>query len=292
MIIDSFFITRAVNAFPQVARPVLTDRQTPHLIFPGQMSGTRPGLRARSAAHAALKAAEQHLVNITNARQYQTPDIAPDLLPELRSEVAARLTARTQGQFNTPLTGYLRIAETAHAEADAAADKYRPKLNPESATQLVRTDQSWNNHIKPMLAAGKEWAEIIPTLDADGILAAERFAPGYEASIRDRFHQNEVPSVIDGIEAMSKRRVVDIAPPEGREALREAQDTEASLAFVHSTAGIVNAADHRNATTLSIGLTRSAYQANATRPVDESPDAQAAYTAQLQGTPSSPAQAA
>ncbi|WP_022891239.1 hypothetical protein [Agromyces subbeticus] len=283
MPIDPYLVNRAANEFPHVSRPVLTDRQSPHPVFPGRMSGTRPGLRARSAAHAALKAAEQHLTNITNAGKYQNAEIAPDVLPELRREVAGRLTERTRGQFDNPLTGFVRIAEQAHADAEAVAEKYRPRLDPESATQLVRTDQAWNNHVRPMLESGKGWDEIIPTLDTDGILAAQRFAGGYESGKRDRFSQNEVPSVLDGIQTMSARRIVDIAPPEGRAALREAQDAARALDYTRNVARIVSETDTRNAATLSIGLTRGAYQAGVQRPVDTSDEALEAYAAELAG---------
>ncbi|GAA2947643.1 hypothetical protein GCM10010458_36550 [Microbacterium luteolum] len=285
MAIDPYLVNRAANEFPQVSHPVLTDRQTPHPVFPGLTTGTRPGLRARSAAHAALKAAEQHLSNMTGARNYQNAEVASDILPELRSEVAARLTERTRGQFEDPLAGFIKVAETAHQEADAAAEKYRPKLNPESATQLVRTDQAWNNHVLPMLNSGKTWDEIIPTLDVDGILAAQRFAGGYESNKRDRFHQHEVPSVLDGIQAMTARRVVDIAPPEAREALREAQDTATTLDYTRNVARIVNETDPRNAAAISIGLTRGAYQAGVQRPVETSNEALEAYAASLAAPP-------
>lgn len=281
MAIDAYFVNRAASEFPQVSRPVLADPQAPDPVFPGRLRGTRPGLRARSAAHAALKAAEQHVANITSAGKYQSAEIAADVLPELRREVAARLTERTRGQFDNPLTGYLQIAEKAHADADAAAEKYRPKLDPESATQLVRTDQAWNNHVKPMLDSGKTWDEIIPTLDTDGILAARRFAGGYESNKRDRFSQHEVPSVLAGIQAMSTRRVVDIAPPEGREALREAQDTAKALDYTRNVARIVDETDSRNAGTITIGLTRGAYQAGVQRPVDTSDEALESYAASL-----------
>lgn len=279
MTIDTFFVTRAANSFPQAAPTVLTS-----VPVPGIIAGTRPGLRGRSAAHAAFKTAQRHLDNLSEAQRYSTDDLAADALPELRAELTRTLKDRALGKFNDPLDGYVRVAERALADAEAIAERYRPKLDLESATQLVRTDQAWNNTIRPMLEAGKGWDQIIPTLDSDGLLAAQRFAPGYESRIRDQFKQHEVPGVLAGIKAASERRVVDIASPEGREALRESQDASTSLRFIQSIAGWVASADVRNAATVSIGLTRGAYALGVQLPVDTSDTGLAGYQSQLVGT--------
>lgn len=280
MTIDTFLIQRAAAGLPAGGAPVLSLGVVSLGPLLGS-TGTRAGLRARSAAHAALKAGEQHLTNIPEAYRYAHPDVAPNVLPEVRTALTAALRDRTLAQFRSPVDGYVGVAERALADAEAAADRYRPKLDLESPTQMMRTDQAWNNHIKPMLEAGKQWDQIIPTLDTDGILAARRFAPGYEARTRDQFHQHEVPSVIAGIQIMSERRVVDIAPPDAREVLREAQDAATSLQFVKSVESWVAAADHRNAASVSIGLTRAAFQSGAQVPVDTSPEAKDAYQSML-----------
>ena len=267
MPIDQYLVNRALAQYPAAGGTILDT--------------ARPGLRGRAAAHAAYNAARQHLTHLGAARQLQDAEIAPDLIPELRTEVAAALHRRTNAQFNDPASGYVRVAERAADTAAQAADRYRPRLDPESATQAIRTDQAWNNHVRPMLDAGKQWAEIVPTLDADGLLAVERFAPGHEARIRDRFHQDEVPAVLDGIKTMAERRLVDIAPPEGREALREAQDAEASRDYVRTVGEWMKNASPRDAVTVSIGLTQGAYRVGAHRPVDTSPEGQAEYAASL-----------
>src|SRR5690606_23276796 len=127
MTIDVYFVNRAANDFPNGATPVLSTPQMPDPVFPGRLTGTRPGLRARSAAHAAFKAAEQHLANVTAAAKYTHPDVAPDALPELRQTLHSTLTQRAGAQFDDPL-GLIQVAERAHEEAEKAADKYRPKL--------------------------------------------------------------------------------------------------------------------------------------------------------------------
>ena len=269
MPIDPYLVTRALNRFPSAGGPLLDT--------------SRPGLRARAAAHAAYNAARQHLANLAAARDLADPEISGELLPELREELSKALRGRTEAQFTDPLSGYVRVAERAADAATAAADPFRPRVDPDSATQAIRTDQAWNNHVRPMLEAGKQWDEIIPTLDADGLLAVERFAPGYESRIRDRFQQNEIPAALDGIRTMSDRRLVDIAPPEGREALREAQDAAATRDYIRTVSAWVTNTGPREAVAVSIGLTQGAYQVGAQRPVDTSPEAQAEYAASLGG---------
>ncbi|WP_100811967.1 MULTISPECIES: hypothetical protein [unclassified Microbacterium] len=266
MPIDPYLVNRAAQTFP--------------LHVPDTLTQSRPGLRAKSVAHAAFKAAQQHLTNISTAARYEHPEVAPDVTPELRAGVTANLRSRVVDAFESPL-GLIRQAERALEEANKAAEPHRLKLNPESTSQLIRTDQAWNNHIKPMLDAGKGWDEIIPTLDADGVLAAQRFAPAHESNARDRFHQHEVPAVVDGIRAMAERRAVDIAPPEAREILREAQDVAAVVEYTRNMARWTAEADYRNATSYTIGITRSAFQVGAQNPVDTSLDAQEAYATSL-----------
>lgn len=267
MTVDQHLITRALADMPVTRAQTLTT--------------SRSGLRARSAAHAAFQTGQRHLQALTAATKYEHPEIAPDVLPEVRSELVKQIKAATLAAFTDPLTGYVRHAERALDEAEAAAAKYRPKFDPENAAQAIRTDQAWNNTIRPMLDDGKGWDEIIPTLDADGLVAVDRFAPAHEARVRDRFHQHEVPAAVDGIRNMSDRRNVDIAPPEGREALREALDAAEAVNYTRTVAGWLQDADARNATSVSIALTRSAYQAGVQQPVDTSPEAQAAYASAL-----------
>lgn len=266
MPIDPHFVTRAAATFPQGGAPTL--------------SATRAGLRARSAAHAAFRAAEQHLANITAAAEYDDPELAPDMKPELRTSLAAHLRQRTLAQ----LARLVDVAEKSYQDAVSAAAKYRPKLDPESGVQAIRTDQAWNNHIRPMLEAGKGWDQIIPTLDTDGLLAAQRFAPGYESRIRDRFSQDEVPSILAGIQAASDRRLLDLVTPEARAALTEEQIATQALQFTQDTARRVEQVDSRSAAVTGIHLKRGAFESGVQAPVDTSDGAVAAYEASLSAT--------
>lgn len=267
--IDQHIINRAVAEFP--------------LQVPPRLTTSRAGLTARSVAHAVLVAGRQHTANLKAAASYTHPDVAPEVLPELRKELTKALQARMRNLFDDALDGFKREGERALDAADKVADAFRPHLDSESTSQLMRTDQAWNNTIRPALEQGKKWDEIIPTVDADGLLAIERFAEGHESRIRDRFTQSEVPSAVAGIKNMTARRVLEVAPAEGREALAEHQDVSRLMAFVGQARELLVYAGARDAVGVEIGLNRAGTNLGVHRPVDTSPAAQAAYTATLGG---------
>lgn len=267
--IDPHIINRAAADFP--------------LRVPPRLTTSRPGLVARSVAHAVYAVGKQHLENVKAAARYTHADIAPDLIPEVRSELAWHLQTQVAALFDDALEGFQRQAQRALEVADKAADPYRPHLDAESPTQLMRTDQAWNNSIRPALEQGRKWEEIIPTADADGLLAIERFAEGHESRIRDRFHQNEVPAVLAGIKANTARRVLEIAPPEGKAALVEHAEVAKALDFVGNAGAWLVNADTRNAVSSQLALERAGKSIGAHLPADTSPEAQAAYAASLGG---------
>lgn len=157
------------------------------------------------------------------------PAIATFEDPKLSAEGLAEARATRQLALQSAVAERVEHLTVHLAEAvrtaEAAAAPHRPIFNPEDVAQLTRTDQAWNNSIKPQLDAGRGWDEIIGTLDVDGLLAVQRFAATHEASKRSRFEQGEVPSVLVGIARMSDARLAEAAPSEeGRDALREAHD--------------------------------------------------------------------
>lgn len=270
MPIDPALVALALSGYPAGGATTLTT--------------ARPGLRARSASHAAFKAAEQHVQNVTALRTFTDPNLNDAAVTELRGELHKSLRQRTSAQFSDPLSGYVRTAERAAAAAAEAADRVRPKLDPESSAQALRTDQAWRNHIEPMLEAGKRWDQIIPTLDNDGLLAVERFAPGREARIRDAFHQHEVPAELAEIRAAAARRAIEVAPPEARELLMEERDAQTALEFVRTVSSWIE--NESDPVAVSIGLKNTAFRVGAQNPVDTSTEAQAAYADSLrQATP-------
>lgn len=274
MTIDPHFVTRELRQFPFNPPRTL------------QLPDLRPGIRAHSAAHGAYKVAEQYLNHLPRAKQIRPDDIAPEQLDELRTGLVGKLKESALAPFTAALDGYIDTVERATAAAAKAAEPFRPVLDPESTAQMVRTDQAWNNSIKPMLDAGKQWPEIIDTLDTDGVLAVKRFAAGHEAGKRDQFHQHEVPQEVSAIEEGLSRRVEAIAPPEGRAALRDEREASARRDFVRTVASWVSDAHQRiNPTEVSIGLIRSAHAIGAHTAADTSPEALTNYEAKIAATP-------
>lgn len=263
--VNAAAVSRALTLFPMAGAPLLTT--------------SRPGLRARAAAHAAFKAAEQHVSNLTALRRFEDPDLNEEAALELRGELQKGLRTQTAGQFNDTANGYLTAAEAAAADAEKAAASVRIKFDPESPAQALRTDQAWRNTVEPMLAQGKRWDQIVPHLDADGLLAVERFAPGREARIRDFTQQHEIPGELSALREACERQAIRIAAPEAREVLREAQDAQAALEFVRSVDNWIN--NESDPVTISIGLKNVGFRTGAQNPVDTSPEAQAAYSASL-----------
>ena len=159
----------------------------------------------------------------------------------------------------------MRSIEDALRVADTAAAKHRPTFDPENFAQVTRTDQAWNNSIKPQLEAGKSWDQIIPTLDYDGLLAAKRFAPAHEAGTRGRRDQEQVPSVLAGMEALIEARIIGAAPSENaRAAFVEARETAKYAAAARTIADLLLSVDGiRNLSTVSIAAKRVAFQVGA-----------------------------
>jgi len=158
---------------------------------------------------------------IPTIEKFADPNLSDEGLAEARAGLQLALKSAVRERVEH-LTTHLDDAVRA---AEAAAAPYRPVLDAESVAQLTRTDQAWNNSIRPQLEAGKNWDDIIPTLDVDALLAVQRFAPTHEAGKRTRFDQNEVPSVLAGVQRMIESRLADAVPSEeGRAALREARE--------------------------------------------------------------------
>jgi hypothetical protein len=207
---------------------------------------------------------------LDQASKFSDPDLSPEGLAEARSERRKAVFEAVNGRIES-LAPHL---DAAYRGANATADPYRPKFNPDDVAQAVRTDQAWARAVQPQLDQGKGWDQIIPTLDHDGLLAVERFAPGHEVAKRGRFEQHEVPSSLEGIKRMSERRVLESAP-EGpaREALKGFDDVrkyrDAALASIAALNGVSEAGTsapsriNEMVTTAQIHVKRAAFEVGA-----------------------------
>lgn len=228
--------------------------------FP-QPTSTSPAARARDAVTAIYQTSQGLDSMLRLAATFEDSNLSPEGLTNAREEQSALLLAATTGRMAMVATHI----EDAAREAEAAAAPFRPVLDPNSLAQLTRTDQAWNNTIRPQLEAGKGWDQIVQTLDHDGILAAQRFAPGYEAGKRSRNDQHEVPSVLEGIQRMSEQRVVDTAPVgPAREALSEVVEvSRLSQAASVSIGALSTVQGTRDLAAASIAVKRATFAVDA-----------------------------
>ncbi|MGV8912482.1 MAG: hypothetical protein ACOH14_07690 [Rhodoglobus sp.] len=215
---------------------------------PTSVSNTASG-RARAVVTGLYETSEGLSRALPSVANYSDPKLSDEGIAEARATRQAALQSAVQERVEHLS---IHLAEAVRT-AEAAAAPHRPVLDSESVAQLTRTDQAWNNSIRPLLEAGKNWDEIVPILDVDGLLAVQRFAPTHEAGKRSRFEQDEVPGVLAGINRMSESRLVDVLPSEdGRKVLRELRDVtiiaDAANNSMASLAGVTGERDVMSST--------------------------------------------
>jgi hypothetical protein len=189
---------------------------------PGDHIGD-PAARARAALTGLYRTADTLLPNFGAIRAYEDPDVLHDAQEAERGSRRAAL----QKALDHRATTLADHAAGALESAALRAKQYRPTVDPDNMAQLIRTDQTWNNFVRPLLDAGKSWPGVVKTLDADGLLAVERYAPAYVSSKLDRQNQHLLPSELAGIQRMTDRRFIEVAPEgEAREALQQHADVQ------------------------------------------------------------------
>jgi hypothetical protein len=200
---------------------------------PGRHFGD-PTARVRAALTGLYRTAETLLPNYGEIRTYEDRDLLHDAQ---EAERGARLSALQTALDHRAKT----LADHAAGALESAkirADKHRPQLNPEDMAQLIRTDQAWNNFIRPQLDAGKSWPDVMKSLDTDGVLAVQRYAPAYVSSKLSRTDEDQLPAQLAGIQRMTDQRLIQVASEgEAREALQQHADVQRMHDVVQSAAG-------------------------------------------------------
>lgn len=228
---------------------------------PGSATPRYWSTRARQTVADLLAISETLGREFTGIRTHNDPNLSPEGLQAARDAMKDALRSRVTQTARSAV----EVVQTALTEAEKAAAPYRPSYDPTDVAQLTRTEQAWRMSVQPQLDAGKEWPQIIATLDQDGLLAVQRFAPSYESVKRDRFSQNEVPAVIANLQRLTDARVVETAP-EGpaREAMRELVDVRRlSEAAVNSAAVLSRLESERDVVGVSVAVKREAFAAGA-----------------------------
>lgn len=232
-------------AFPLKTYPVLQD--------------LGPAAKARSVLSSASEIAASYADNVPNILGYIDFDLTPRAQSEFRDNLMAVQHDSVSAAFNT-LRGYLNDATT---EAGKAAAPYKPVLNLNDAVQVARTDQAWNNVIRPQLDAGKSLEDMIHVADPDQLLAIQRFAPALVASSEPTLTQYRVPEILANLQTLSVQRVVDSATGNAKAALDEEVTTRAYAEAARTGMTQVEQARPKDVMQASIGLKRAAHSAGA-----------------------------
>jgi hypothetical protein len=202
----------------------------------------------RAALTGLYRTAETLLPNYGEVRTYEDRDVLHDAQ---EAERGARLNALQTALDHRAKT----LADHAAGALESAkirADKHRPQLNPEDMAQLIRTDQAWNNFSRPQLDAGKSWPDVMKSLDTDGVLAAQRYAPAYVSSKLSRANENQLPEQLSGIQWMTDQRLIHVVPEgEARDALQQHADVQR----MHDA--VVASANHLTSLGMLRGLPRN-----------------------------------
>lgn len=176
--------------------------------FAAEAAQARDAFRELADALADARPAMQSAETFTDQRL--TADAQQTERTTRQQSVSVALAEKAQTTIDA-ITRYARRASTRAATA-------RPRLDTTDAAQLTRTAQAWQFTVVPQLDAGRPWTDIIPTLDEDGLLAIERFAPSWFAANRNPFERDaELQVTLDGARARYVDVVTDL---DARAALR------------------------------------------------------------------------
>lgn len=151
----------------------------------------------------------------------------PNLTSQARDD--ARHTMRETAKANARAALQQIATTTADAanRAQAIAEPFRPKLNPDNQAQILRTEQAWRMNVLPQLEAGKPWSTITKNLDEDSALGVERFARSWLVANREPLSNIDIEysNVVAGIRS---RHAEIVANPDARAAIL-AEDHAAEL---------------------------------------------------------------
>jgi hypothetical protein len=238
---------QAVNAaLPLKTYPILTN------------SG--PAAKAKSALASAHETATSFADNVPNIIGYKDPDLTPQANSQFQDDLMDAHHESVTSKFNT-VRGHLNDATT---EAAKAAAPHKPVLDLNDANQLARTDQAWNNVIRPQLDAGKSLEDMINVADADQLLAIQRFAPAKVASDEPPLTKYRVPGILANLQTLSDQRVVDSATGDAKSAIDQEVETRGYANAAHAGMAQIEQARPKDVLQATMGIKRSANALKAT----------------------------
>lgn len=101
------------------------------------------------------------------------------MTPTERAEYVAGWRRQYTQQFAPKFAAIKDEAAAFARVTKRQAHRTRPQMDPNSAADLVRTEQAWRNVVLPQLAKGRSLADALRNADSDAVLGAERFAPAW-----------------------------------------------------------------------------------------------------------------
>ena len=182
---------------------------------------------------------------IAAAKRLNDPSLSAAGLAEERT---ARITGIVDG-LASQVSAIIAKLQKLSTIADTKADAVRPKLNPNDANQLTRTAQSWEFTIRPVLERDSvnNWSSLLDALDIDGLLAIQRFVPGW---VKTQPITSALTSGLEQILEGAEARIPKVAGSPAlaaaaanaetvRQCLEQAQVIAASVANVRSSADAI-----------------------------------------------------
>lgn len=154
---------------------------------------------------------------ITEAGQQRDPDLTP--------EANARKAEERKEKIRADAVDWLGrksgAAELATTKAETALRKIRPSIDDNNVAALVRAEQRWNHHVKPLLDSGQTLKDVLRNASLDDLLAIERFSGGWLTAQRATV-DNPLELDPQNLEQSIMNRMSAVLPPEQREAFEDA----------------------------------------------------------------------
>lgn len=199
---------------------------------------------------------------VQESEQYTDPRLNAKALGDERKT----RTKTTFADLSTQAAGIVSQLATLEAKASARADRVIPSIDLNDAAQLTRTAQAWEYVILPQLKhdVKPDWATIIASLDADGLLALQRFAPSWikaDNSNNPTQGEAEIQAVMDGVRASIANALAD---PTERTIVTNADDCTTYLTIARQlAAGLSSAANSRDMILLTGQVQTAAFRIGA-----------------------------
>lgn len=154
---------------------------------------------------------------VTETGQQRNPDLTADANRREAEARKEKIRAESVDWINRKSSA----AELAITKAEQALRKTRPHINDNDVAALVRAEQRWNHHVRPLLDAGHPLKEILKIASVDDLLAIERFAGGW-LTVQRMTTDSPLEIEPQDLEQAVLNRMVTVLPDDQRAAFEDA----------------------------------------------------------------------